>query len=247
MVAEEKGADTVECLHTGDPCAPIKSVQDKWKLLPAFLKVRGLVKQHVDSFNYFVNKEIKNIVKANARVTSDEDPNFFLQYDDVHVGRPNWEENFATENVTPQDCRLRDITYSARISVDVTYTRGKQKIVRKMVPIGRLPIMLKSCKCILTRATTDEELARMGECPIDPGGYFVVKGVEKVILIQEQPSKNRIIIETDGKGGIGASVTSSTHERKSRTNVLVKHGHFYLKHNSLAEDLPVVVLMEGSV
>ena len=32
-----------------------------------------------------------------------------------------------------------------------------------------------------------------GECPLDPGGYFVVKGVEKVVLIQEQLSKNRII------------------------------------------------------
>ena len=31
----------------------------------------------------------------------------------------------------------------------------------------------------------------MGECPIDPGGYFIVKGQEKVILIQEQLSKNR--------------------------------------------------------
>ena len=33
--------------------------QDKWNLLPAFLKVKGLVKQHIDSFNYFVDHEIK--------------------------------------------------------------------------------------------------------------------------------------------------------------------------------------------
>lgn len=39
----------------------------------------------------------------------------------------------------------------------------------------------------------------MGECPLDPGGYFVVKGTEKVILIQEQLSKNRIIIDTGGR------------------------------------------------
>lgn len=30
---------------------PIKSLEDKWLLLPAFLKVKGLVKQHIDSFN----------------------------------------------------------------------------------------------------------------------------------------------------------------------------------------------------
>jgi DNA-directed RNA polymerase III subunit RPC2 len=30
-----------------------------------------------------------------------------------------------------------------------------------------------------------EQLARAKECPYDPRGYFIVKGVEKVILIQE--------------------------------------------------------------
>jgi DNA-directed RNA polymerase beta subunit len=59
--------------------APIKTVQDKFKLLPAFLKIRGLVKQHIDSFNYLINHDIKKIVKANERVTCDTDPNFYLK------------------------------------------------------------------------------------------------------------------------------------------------------------------------
>ena len=47
--------------------APIKEIKDKWKLLPAFLEVKGLVKQHIDSFNHFVEHEIKAIVKANEK------------------------------------------------------------------------------------------------------------------------------------------------------------------------------------
>ncbi len=58
---------------------PIKTMEDKFKLLPAFLKVRGLVKQHIDSFNYFINHEIKKIVRANEKVTCDTDPNFYLR------------------------------------------------------------------------------------------------------------------------------------------------------------------------
>ena len=50
--------------------APVKEIKDKWKLLPAFLKVKGLVKQHIDSFNYFVETEIKTLVKANDIVRS---------------------------------------------------------------------------------------------------------------------------------------------------------------------------------
>lgn len=57
---------------------------------------------------------------------------------------------------------------------------------------------LSHCRCVLT-GKSEEELARVGECPLDPGGYFVVKGTEKVILIQEQLSKNRIIIDTGGQ------------------------------------------------
>jgi DNA-directed RNA polymerase III subunit RPC2 len=59
---------------------PINTAEDKWTLLPAFLKVKGLVKQHIDSYNYFVNVELKKIVKANERVVSDVDPQFFLRY-----------------------------------------------------------------------------------------------------------------------------------------------------------------------
>ncbi len=48
--------------------APVKEIADKWKLVPAFLKVKGLVRQHIDSFNYFINEEIKQIVRANEKV-----------------------------------------------------------------------------------------------------------------------------------------------------------------------------------
>ncbi len=39
------------------------------------------------------------------------------------------------------------------------------------------------------------------------GGYFIVKGAERVVLMQEQLTKNRVIVEHDRKGGIMASVT----------------------------------------
>jgi hypothetical protein len=45
------------------------------------------------------------------------------------------------------------------------------------------------------------------------------------------------------QGNIGASVTSSTHERKSRTNLIVKNNRMYLKHNTLTEDVPIIVVI----
>jgi DNA-directed RNA polymerase III subunit RPC2 len=116
------------------------------------------------------------------------------------------EEDLVPLPVTPQQCRLRDLTYSAPILVDIEFTRGKQIVVRKSMNIGRMPIMLRSSNCILT-GKSHAELAKLGECPLDPGGYFIIKGAEKVILIQEQLSKNRIIIDADNKGNYGATVT----------------------------------------
>jgi DNA-directed RNA polymerase beta subunit len=82
----------------------------------------------------------------------------------------------------------------------------------------------------------------LGECPLDPGGYFVVRGTEKVILIQEQLSKNRIIIDTDNNGNVMASVTSSTHERKSKTNIIVKNTRIFLRHNTFGDEVSAAAL-----
>jgi DNA-directed RNA polymerase III subunit RPC2 len=137
------------------------------------------------------------------------------------------------------------MTYAAPITVDVEYTRGSNQLVRREgVVIGRMPIMLRSSRCVLANKT-DAELAAVKECPYDPGGYFIVKGVEKVILIQEQLSKNRILIEKDKAGIITASVTSSTHERKSQTNIKVKNRRLYLLHNTLTEPVPLVIILKA--
>ena len=65
-------------------------------------------------------------------VVSDFDPSFYLKYLDIYVGTPLVEEslNVCTQ-ITPQECRLRDMTYSAPVTVDIEYTRGTQRVRRK--------------------------------------------------------------------------------------------------------------------
>ncbi|KAI9673312.1 MAG: DNA-directed RNA polymerase III core subunit ret1 [Trizodia sp. TS-e1964] len=224
---------------------PINTPKDKWNLLPAFLKVKGLVKQHIDSFNFFVEVELKKIVRANKRILSDVDPSFYLKYTNIQLGKPERLDSDNVQAITPNECRLRDMTYASPIFVDIEYTRGKQVVTRKGIPIGRMPLMLRSSKCVLANKR-DEDLALLNECPLDPGGYFIVNGTEKVILVQEQLSKNRVIVEADPlKGLVQASVTSSTHARKSKTYVLLKKERIYLKHNILNEDIPIVIIFKA--
>jgi DNA-directed RNA polymerase III subunit RPC2 len=76
------------------------------------------------------------------------------------------------------------IRYAAPIFVNIEYVHGshgnKAKSAKDNVIIGRMPIMLRSCRCVL-HGKDEEELARLGECPLDPGGYFIIKGTEKVL------------------------------------------------------------------
>ncbi|CRH03696.1 DNA-directed RNA polymerase III subunit, putative [Plasmodium relictum] len=224
----------------------VNNLNEKWKLLPAYLKVKGLVKQHIESYNYFIKSEIKTIMNAttNKIIKSDIDEHFYVEFLDINVGIPSIEENMIETNLTPQICRQRDLTYSAPIYVDVEYVKGNSIITKNNVEIGRLPVMLRSDICVLNNKN-EEELMKLGECPYDPGGYFIVKGTERVLLMQEQLSKNRIIVEMDIKHNICATITSTTAESKSRCAIVYKNNKLYLKHNSFIDDIGVCIILRA--
>nr|CAB3480785.1 unnamed protein product [Digitaria exilis] len=181
--------------------APVANPVDKFALLPAFLKVRGLVKEHIDSFNYFIIKGIRNIVEANNRIEARNDPNIYLRYTNVHVGTPSVQVDYKIEDIMPHFCRLTDCTYP----------------------------------CIL-HAKDEAELARLGECPLDPGGYFIVKGTEKHPYVGHLYFLSIRVI---------ASVTSSTHEIKSKTVITLDKEKIYLQLNQFTKLIPIIVVMKA--
>ncbi len=135
------GDSKTETSVTGDPAlknphdfgstktpddAPVGSLKDKWRLLPHFLKLRSLMRQHIDSFDYFVNVEMKQIVQSPSacEIRSEHDPNFYLRYTDCWVGDPSVEEDsYSTTQATPFQCRLRDCTYSGKIDDLASFIR----------------------------------------------------------------------------------------------------------------------------
>ncbi|UNI15321.1 DNA-directed RNA polymerase [Purpureocillium takamizusanense] len=66
---------------------------------------------------------------------------------------------------------------------------GKPSSWKNMVFVGKLPIMVKSKICHLSRES-DENLFMVNECPYDQGGYFVINGSEKVLIAQERSAAN---------------------------------------------------------
>ena len=227
---------------------PISKLEDKWALVPAFFQVRGFMKQQIDSFNYFTDIEMKNIIRSsrNHEVKSDINPNFYLRYRDIHISKPAYTEEYKDFNLIPHECRLRNLTYSADILVDISYSIDKlTEIIQNNILIGKLPIMLGSNHCHL-KGKNFNELSAMKECPYDPRGYFIINGVEKVILMQEQMSRNRIIVEYDNKGkNLSSNVTSYGQDTKARTSVIFKNKIFYVKHNSFKNDINLFILFKA--
>ncbi|CAE7215078.1 rpc2 [Symbiodinium natans] len=229
----------------------VASISDKWRLVDLFLEYKGLVTQHIDSYNHFVNVKMKKIVKAasNNIVRSESDKNWFLQYENIRVGRPSKTEDMIVQETNPHMCRLRDLTYAAPILVDVVYWKGDRKVRKRDLEIGMLPVMLRSNLCALSNAKTDEDVIALGECPMDPGGYFIVKGVERVLMMQEQSLTNRIVVEYDSKKLLQAFVTSSSDDTKSRTvvvaNPLTRKKGLYMKNSAFSDLIPISIVMKA--
>lgn len=159
----------------------VEALPDKWRLLPAFFESRGLVSQHLASYNYLITHELRAIVRAaaNRLIKSDVDPAFFLEFLDIQVGDARLEESMQQFKLTPKVCRVRELSYSAPLLAEVEYSRGHEIVRRRGVCIGYIPVMVRSKVCALY-GKTHAQIQQLGECPLDPGGYFIVKGTEKV-------------------------------------------------------------------
>lgn len=60
--------------------------------------------------------------------------------------------------------------------------------MRETVCIGKVPVMVKSKLCNLFGLTDTTLRSQRGDCDFDIGGYFIVKGSEKVRNTQPRMS-----------------------------------------------------------
>ena len=136
-----------------------------------------------------------------------------VSFANMYLSRPQIHENTgATKILFPQEARLRNFTYSSMMTVDMAVkyivrgnggsngsggmsAGGDITIHHKVFPkiqIGKLPIMLKSCICVLSQHKhLDHNIT--GECPYDAGGYFIINGSEKTVLGQERAAENKVL------------------------------------------------------
>lgn len=52
---------------------------------------------------------------------------------------------------------------------------------------------LRSTFCLLSKMV-ERDLTELNECPLDPGGYFIINGSEKVLIAQEKMATNTVYV-----------------------------------------------------
>ena len=181
-----------------------------WIVISSYFDEKGLVRQQLDSFNEFISMSVQRIVEDSAQIELqgeaqhhngeiETQTKYTVKFGQIYLSKPtHWEKDGQTAPMMPNEARLRNLTYSAPIYVDID-----KKIVQPdgseedreylKTYIGKVPVMLRSEYCHLN-GLSDRDLAEVKECPLDPGGYFIINGSEKVLIAQEKMASNTVYV-----------------------------------------------------
>lgn len=111
----------------------------------------------------------------------------------------------------PHTARIRNLTYQTEVFCAVQILKiqygdedpltGQPKIKSQStifqqdkVPIGKIPVMVRSRFCHLSQLSKDEIVKNARECRYDQGGYFIINGQEKVLVAQERMAHNIVLV-----------------------------------------------------
>ncbi|WCJ30391.1 DNA-directed RNA polymerase D subunit 2b [Euphorbia peplus] len=187
-----------------------------------FFKENGLISHQINSYNDYIAHGLQKTLEffGDLNVDPSYDPSkkgenewrhACVKFGKVKVEKPSFMSGTDERDhaFLPRHARLQNMTYSAKMKVNVTveiyikkvvttdkFKTGKDKkfVDREViytdtrdVQVGSIPVMVKSDLCWM-------KTAEKGDCEYDEGGYFLIKGAEKVFIAQEQICLKRLWI-----------------------------------------------------
>ena len=218
----EKPADAVQ-EKPADAVQEKIDTADSWSVLDSYFGQYGkkqLLAHQFTSFEQFIDQYIDDVLKQFNPITimHDYSPEFnkhklVVEFEFINyaIGTPTIvEPDGDTIQMTPSMAKLRNLTYSAPLTVDLRMRRklrsrditnnvdnldmeSVEDVVLKSVNFGKIPIMVMSKYCILHKQN-GVNMTQYGECVNDMGGYFIINGNEKVVIGQERIAENKIFV-----------------------------------------------------
>lgn len=233
------------------------SQDDLLLLQKSFFKEKGLVRQHLDSYNKFIDHGIQEVVDETGEINIEipEMP-YSVKLGQLWIIDPQskisgtyiTEVDGTKHEIFPMEARFRNLTYAAPLALEMTPIVDGREQEPELVLIGNLPVMLKSKLCILSQLTP-EELIEHGEDPNDSGGYFIINGSERVVVAMEDLAANRILVDIDTRGAkpvYQAKIFSTTVGFRARIQLRMKSDRaLYVSIPGVPTEIPFMILMRA--
>ena len=220
-------------------------------LIESYFSKRSIVDSDIESFNNLIEKEMNDIIVENKEIEPTIIPQnidtFKIRFDKIWVTQPEiTEADGSKRNIYPSEARLRKISYSAPIYVEVSAHINDVQRESLTTQVGNMPIMIKSNNCHLSKLSREELIAK-GEDPDDPGGYFIINGTEKVLVHIEDLAPNRVLVEKASTGPskfIGKLFSERGSFKIPHTLEKLSDGQFYLTFTRVKR-IPIIVLIKA--
>ena len=210
-------------------------------LVKEFLKNHSLVESNIRSFNEFIEIRMQEIVDELSERIDSED--FEIKFGKISLDKPNQiEADGSTKLITPAEARIRKLTYSAPINVEISIKYEGQSETAE-VSLGRIPIIVKSNACNLKDLSEDQLIGKYID-PSDPGGYFIVNGNERVIAMAEDLASNQTFIENK-KGKLTLRLFSQRGAYKIPVTLVENNDGILEVSFSRFRGIPVIVLLKA--
>ncbi|PIN99823.1 DNA-directed RNA polymerase subunit B'' [archaeon CG10_big_fil_rev_8_21_14_0_10_43_11] len=221
------------------------------QLLQEYFKSVDLVSHNICSYDEFIKQTMQEVVNETKTIALDIKPEGYQTYEiefgDVWVEKPVIREaDGSTRKVLPIEARTRDLVYEAPIYLKMTPIADGVREDEVTVYFGNMPVMLKSELCYLN-GKNKEELIKLGEDPYDLGGYFIVNGTERAIVIIEDLAPNKLFIQDNPHGKhefVGKIFSERQGYRIPHEFGRNKQGMVYASFTRL-RDIPFVILMKA--
>jgi len=211
-------------------------------IIRKYLGEHSLVESNIVSFNNFIGGRMQDIVDEISATIDNED--FEINLGKIEVGKPVViEADGSSSNITPAEAKMRNLTYAASVTMEITVKKDDQ-IDSEVVEIGKIPIMVKSKACH-TYGMSQEELIKSYHDPLDPGGYFLIKGNERVMVMAEDLAENQPFIENDSKGNLVLKLFSLRGTYRIPVSITEnKEGILNISFSKF-KDIPIMVVLKS--
>jgi len=228
----------------------MQAYNKRWSIVQDILKREGVSKQHLNSFDEFIEKGLQEIIDeiGDIEIENAEYP-YKIRLDKIKLNAARMMElDGSITHITPAEARLRNVSYVCPLMMGANIIEDGKILESRPIHVGDLPVMVRSHACKLY-GFNEQKLIEYGEDPQDPGGYFIINGSERVIVGLEDLSYNKIIVDEEKVGGKKvhkAKVYSSIVGYRAKLELIMKDdGMIVAKIPGSPVDIPVIVLMRA--